>query len=754
MPAELHYLGIRHHGPGSARQVIAALEEIEPVMVLIEGPSDVSDLLPMLDDKDMQPPVALLTYPKDDPNAARFFPLAEFSPEYQAAVWAARRGVEAHFIDLPASWQAAAPPAEEPPSEEASDLAEGTSDPEPEDLTPVPANLDPIGTLARAAGYSDGESWWRELVEENPEPGPIFSAISDAMTALREDEDDLTEREAAREAHMRLQIARLSKTADGPVAIICGAFHVPALNAKHTQKADRALCKAGPKLNINATWVPWTYPRLAFSSRYGAGVDAPAWCEHLWTVTPDRAVSTWLAKIAAALREKGHIISVASIIEAERLAKTLTAIRGRSTPGFEELEEAVIACLCFGENLLWQSVSREILVGNTVGEIPDTVPLSPLLEDLKRQQKKTRLKPEALERELSLDLRTDSGRGRSVLLHRLNQLDVPWGQLMDAGSSRGTFRERWMLEWKPEYAIDLVEKIVFGASIEQAATGRIKALAGEQPTLTALANLVLSALRAELIEAAESCVNDLGVRASQTSDCLDLLQTLSPLSTILRYGDARETDTTQLAALFDQIAMQAALSIGYAARQLDANASKEMRTAILSADAAMRLVDGNGEVLTGWVTHLTQLIHDEQVSRLLVGASARLLYENDHISLDETALLLERQLSPGTPIPDASGFFEGFFENGGDRLIYDKPLRRAVDEWLLSLGEDTFVENLPLLRRVFSSLDASERSRLIDALFGRSVEAMPGLAPAQNISEIWPAHLMRIGEILTREEQA
>ncbi|TIR73034.1 MAG: hypothetical protein E5X21_31775, partial [Mesorhizobium sp.] len=26
--------------------------------------------------------------------------------------------------------------------------------------------LDPIGTLARAAGYEDGESWWSDIIEQ------------------------------------------------------------------------------------------------------------------------------------------------------------------------------------------------------------------------------------------------------------------------------------------------------------------------------------------------------------------------------------------------------------------------------------------------------------------------------------------------------------------------------------------------------------------------------------------------------------
>src|SRR5437899_267391 len=71
------------------------------------------------------------------------------------------------------------------------------------------------------------------------------------------------------------------------------------------------------------------------------------------------------------------------------------------------------------------------------------------------------------------DLRSESGLIRSTLLHRLNALDVPWGRLTDAGRSRGTFRENWQLRWEPEFAVQLVEKLIYGSTIAEAAGGRL-----------------------------------------------------------------------------------------------------------------------------------------------------------------------------------------------------------------------------------------------------------------------------------------
>lgn len=736
MASEIRIFGVRHHGPGSARQLVEALDALKPAAVLIEGPADASELLPMLADAAMAPPVALLVYAADAPERAAFWPFAAFSPEYQAARWAVRHKAAVRFIDLPASWRLAPREAENAePSEPAA--------------PPNPLERDPIGVLAQAAGYEDGESWWRDVIEENPAPGPVFAAVADAMAALRDAAPAPTEHEAAREAHMRLEIAKAAKETQGAVAVVCGAWHVPALQQKVTAAADRALLKGAPKQKIAATWAPWTSPRLAFDSGYGAGVAAPGWCAHLWD-TPHREIAPrWLARIAQALREQGHLVSTASLIEAQRLAVCIAAIRGRPAPGFEELREAAIACLCFGEALVWATIARRLLVGAEVGRIPANVPLAPLLEDLQREQKRVRLKAEALDRELAIDLRSESGLDRSTLLHRLTILGVPWGKIAEAGRSRGTFRERWVLRWEPEFAVQLIENLIYGPTIAEAAAGRMRAELEKATGLNALAELVLGGLTARLPEAVEHGIGRIEHRAAQTSDCAELLAALPPMAGIVRYGEARPTDAAQLTSLLTRILVQAALALPYAARNLDAAAAEAMRGAILAANGAVALAEIAGDERAAWRQALRQLIDDAQGAPLLAGAAARLLYEAEEITPAAAADLLGRMLSPGRSVPDAAGFFLGFFEGGGERLIYDAPLREGVDRWLQSLAGDQFTENLPLFRRSFANLDRMQRKRLLDALFGRETGALPGRVPAPDAAAVWPRHLARLTEILT-----
>src|SRR5205085_8103088 len=105
-PAPNTYIfGIRHHGPGSARSLRTALEALRPDMILVEGPPDAAEVLPLLADPAMRPPVALLVYAPDQPRRAVYYPFARFSPEWQALHFGLTNGIPLRFMDLPQALQ-------------------------------------------------------------------------------------------------------------------------------------------------------------------------------------------------------------------------------------------------------------------------------------------------------------------------------------------------------------------------------------------------------------------------------------------------------------------------------------------------------------------------------------------------------------------------------------------------------------------------------------------------------------------------
>src|SRR6185503_14094565 len=113
-------------------------------------------------------------------------------------------------------------------------------------------------------------------------------------------------RERLREAHMRQTIRAAQKQGFEKIAVVCGAWHGPALAnlseaTADAAKADATVLKGLTKTKVLATWVPWTHGRLASRTGYGAGVESPGWYQHLWSSTDEIAIR-WMTKIAHLLR--------------------------------------------------------------------------------------------------------------------------------------------------------------------------------------------------------------------------------------------------------------------------------------------------------------------------------------------------------------------------------------------------------------------------------------------------------------------
>jgi len=721
-------LGVRHHGPGSARAVRAALEEARPGVVLIEGPPEADPLVALAAEEGMRPPVALLAHAVDEPGRSAFWPLAEFSPEWVAIRWALEHGVPARFIDLPATHTLAW-------------TADGGDDGEGDPSAGDDVRIDPLGALADAAGYDDAERWWEDAVEhrgtgEGDALAP-FTALEEAMTALREEYGSGGHRrDLVREAHMRLRIrAARRESADG-VAVVCGAWHVPALRRTATVAADRALLKGLPKVRTDMTWVPWTHRRLSRTSGYGAGIDSPGWYGHLFAA-PDRPVERWLTKVAGLLRAEDRTVSSAHVIEAVRLAETLAAMRGRPLPGLSETTDAVRAVMCEGSDVPLALVHDQLVVGDVLGEVPATAPAVPLQRDLARLQRRLRLRPEAAQRELELDLRKETDAGRGELLHRLRLLGVGWGEPVVSRGGTGTFRETWRLRWQPELSVRVAEAGVWGTTVAAAATAKAEADAIAARGLADVTGLAEHCLLAGLSEALPTVMRVLADRAALATDVGHLARALPALVRSLRYGDVRGTDTAALAGVAAGLAERVFVGLPPACAALDADAAEEMRCHVDAVHGAVGLLGdasapGHGRLRARWQSVLRTLSARDTVPGVIRGRSVRLLLDDGELAQEEAARLMGLVLSPGTPPADAAAWIEGFVgggSGGGLLLVHDERLLALVDAWLTGVPAEAFTDVLPLLRRTFSAYEPGVR-RTLGELVRRGPGARGGGAAA------------------------
>lgn len=709
----VHVFGVRHHGPGSAWAVRRALADLQPDCILVEGPPDADPLIPWLANPGLVPPVALLVYRPDQPQRSTFYPYAVFSPEFQSLKFALENGIEARFMDLAQAHLLVSETRPRMPEEEAFRL------------------------VAQAGGYTTYEQWWNAVIEQRTGHHAMFQAILELMTAMRqvteagiqpgnEDPGALLSRQ--REAAMRQCIRRAAAGGYRRIAIVCGAWHAPALIAVFDQPAevDEILLRDLPVTAVDASWVPWSYGRLIRGSGYGAGIASPGWYDHLWAQseagTPAEARSVhWLGKVAALLRDEGMDVSPAHVIDAVRLADSLAAIRGWSQPGLDEFNEAALTVMCNGEHAPMQLVNRRLIVGERMGLVPPDGPAVPLQRDLQREQQRLELLPQPEPETIILDLRRARDLDRSRLFHRLQLLDLPWAKSLDkkgeVGAVLGTFSEVWQLQWLPELTLRVIEAGMWGNTVRDAAVEYGRDFVDRSSELPALTHLIEHVLQADLPELIPAVLARIEALAAASHDVIHMLATLPRLAEILRYGDIRQSapQIPMLRKVFDHLLTRACLSLPPYCLSLDQTAAVDLSERLAAVQIAIRLIGDPGGS-ERWQETLRRLADKPGIQPMVAGRATRLLHDTGIFQSHDVSLRLDRALSveivPGKTNPYPADWLDGFIRDSGLLLIHDQRLWSAVDEWLTHLAPEDFLVVLPLLRRTFVTFPNAVRRQL------------------------------------------
>ncbi|MFT6292857.1 MAG: hypothetical protein ACJAR2_003477 [Ilumatobacter sp.] len=697
----VHLLGIRHHGPGSARSVLRALEEFEPDIVLVEAPADVESSLPWIGDPGLVAPVALLGYVANEPGRALFAPFASFSPEWQAVRWANAHHVPVRAIDLPMAVTFAAQNDDE--------------------MLVDAAPIDPLRSLAAAAGDNDPERWWEDVIEHRGDGVLAFDAVAEAMGAAREGTVP-SAGEERREAHMRRAIRTAIKEGHETIIVVCGAWHVPALDLEgRAASVDNTTLRGLARIKVASAWVPWTHRRLTTSSGYGAGVDSPGWYRHVFEHPGSDGVSRFLVDAAHLLRARGLSASPDHLIAGTRLADALATMRQRPRPGLAEVLDAADAVMG-GIDI----VRSELVIGDALGEVPENAPQVPLARDLAKAQKTARLKPVAAVQTVEVDLRTPTGLRKSHLLHRLLALGVPWGVPEEGRGSSGTFRETWRVAWEPELSVRLVERSGYGSTVASAATARLVERAGAATNLGELVGVLERGLFADLPDAVAPCVRRLADRAATDPDVGRLMDVVVPLASALRYGNVRGTDASALSDVFDGIMVRILAGLVPACSSLDDDAAARMVERLTAVQTSLAVLDHSSR-RSAFPAVLTQLADRHAMRHGLVsGRATRLLHDAGAWSAVAVERRLSQALSGGTAPGVGAAFVEGFLAGSGTVLVHDTELLGVVDRWLSSLAVESFDAVIALLRRTFGAFEPAERRQIMSLLLGGSIGRVSG----------------------------
>ena len=721
--------GIRHFSPAGAYFLRQFLDEVKPSLVLIEGPADFDFLIDDIVSKNLVPPFAIMAYTKEAPIDTILYPFAEYSPEYQAILWARENNTECHFFDLE------------------SDIILGLEkrDDETKDEEIISE------TNPKKSIETDMEGFWERTLEQSEDMHAYRAGSALFGESIRKDtnaDDKSFIRDIVRESFMKRKIKEyIEKGFDTEkIVAITGAFHTSAIESLEGAMSDKEY-KALVRRESNVTLMPYSYYRLSKRTGYGAGNAAPAYYELLWQGFLNEDITyherKYLSSLAKYMREHGGIVSSAQVIEATRLARELAVIRGGSVPTLEDLKDASITCMgggSFGEMAMGFA---ETDIGKKIGSVPQDAMQTSIQSDFASKLKQLKLEKykELVATPLQLDLRENLrvkskesaflDLNRSFFLYRLVVLGIDFAKIKRSSQDNATWAENWILQWTPEAEIQIVESVLKGDTIADAVAFVLSERLLEATKISEVADVIEDAFNCGLPKIVEGAKRSLDEMTNGAIAMCDIADTVSKLSNMILFGDIRKLDREPLIPIVKRLCIRASLMlVGESA--CDDIAAASLAEDIQKIHNVFMVQDFLDESL--WFDKLTELSNRDDLNTKISGLATAILLDAGKI--DEPTLRKEvsRRLSVGMPAELGANWFAGLSMRNHYALIGRLTLWESLSEYLDTLDEEEFRRSVVFLRRAFVEYSAKEKDMI-----------------AENLGEIWGLNAQEVSEIINSE---
>ena len=721
--------GIRHFSPAGAYFLRQFLDEVKPSLVLIEGPADFDFLIDDIVSKKLVPPFAIMAYTKEAPIDTILYPFAEYSPEYQAILWARENNKKCYFFDLE------------------SDIMLGL---EGEDDNVKDEEMTPEEPTKNKSDV-DMEGFWERNLEQSEDMHAYRAGSALFGESIRKDtnsDDKSFIRDTVRESFMKRKIKEyIEKGFDTEkIVAITGAFHTSAIESLEGAMSDKEY-KALVRRESNVTLMPYSYYRLSKRTGYGAGNAAPAYYELLWQGFINGDITyherKYLSSLAKYMREHGGIVSSAQVIEATRLARELAIIRGGSVPTLEDLKDASITCMgggSFGEMAMGFA---ETDIGKKIGSVPQDAMQTSIQSDftLKLKQLKLEKYKELVATPLQLDLRENLrvkseesaflDLNRSFFLYRLVVLGIDFAKIKKSNQDNATWAENWILQWTPEAEIQIVESVLKGDTIVDAVAFVLGEKLLEATKISEIAEVIEDAFNCGLPKIVEGAKRSLDEMTNGAIAMCDIADTVSKLSNMISFGDIRKLDREPLVPIVKRLCIRASLMlVGESA--CDDIAAATLADDIQKIHSVFMMQDFLDESF--WFDKLIELSNRDDLNTKISGLATAILLDAGKI--DELTLRVEvsRRLSMGMPAELGANWFAGLSMRNHYALIGRLTLWESLGEYLDTLDEEEFRRSVVFLRRAFVEYSAKEKDMI-----------------AENLGEIWGLNAQAVSEIINSE---
>ncbi|OZI12886.1 hypothetical protein CEW92_04355 [Bacillaceae bacterium SAS-127] len=722
------YFPVRHHSPACSYHLQKVIETYRPEVILIEGPTNANELLPYLVHENNQAPFAVYYSYADqaallDEEKGKYtcyYPFLDYSPELVALRQAHKFGIKAKFIDLP--YEQILLNSERGKGIHEKDRKKNYNDDYLLDRSRF------IQSLCRKENCRSFNELWEKLYEVDGlyQSTEVFvkNMLAYCYLSRHDYTEDMLKAEGclAREQFMAQEIQQALNQYER-ILVVTGGFHTSGLIEWQSKSLPKLSLPKVKGKDTGTYLMAYTYKECHQLNGYASGMPYPSYYQTVWknilkrTKQPlEASVQYHIAKFGKRLREKEDGVSTADSIEAMRMAIGLAGLRDKLECSLYELVDGVKSAFTKNEHSRLLQTLDQLLVGDQVGLIKETLHMPPIVNDFYSICKKYKLPIQTVQKqEKVLDLlKTKSHREISRFFHAMEYLNTDFcvkkkGPNYVERIDTNLVRETWEYRWNPNVETELIQHSVYGGTINEAVSEMIMEkikkssseshVACEQLIYAAL--IGLEPLMKQVLPTVEKIIQ-------QDGDFYSLVDACHHLHFLVKEPYLFHIEQSPYIKSLLIQAFQKAVSLMTAVANVpkdDENraveAMKQFYTLIIERELSVHT-----EL---FVVQLKEILAAKEQNPAIAGAVVSMLIGLEEWTEEQgVEKAMSYLFATGEAVTEAAAFLKGLMTVSREMMLSNQTLLDGIQQMLSDISYETFLQVLPELRYAFSSFTPLE----------------------------------------------
>ena len=734
----IKFFPVRHHSPACAFHLKKIIEEFKPETILIEGPSDANFLMEYMIDENTTPPFCIYSsyIDKSKEKCRSYYPFLDYSPEFVAIKKSHELKINCSFIDMPFA--------------SIIENSENNKNKKPISIYDKDNNKfnvnDYTSRLTKKAGLrSFAELWERDFeingILKNSEDFTKSVFALGYYMRLIESEDIETKN---REYFMAKNIKEFIDKKANKILVITGSFHVNGIidKLKDFENIEREFNKL-KNYNIQNSsnyLIPYSFEEADQRKGYIAGIEYPAFYNNIWKKLNENlienayteTVKSFIVK-AAGINRDYYNVNIPDCINAYYMAINLAKLRGKNNAGVYELIDAVKSAFVKGEISLENTGNIELMMkllsGIANGKVSSKSIVPPVVLDFRNLCKTHRIRIDKTETtESTLDIIKDKNHfEKSKFFHKMRFLDIGFCKLIKGPdyiekTDKNLAREIWKYKYNSQVEALLIDKSVYGTSVEELCLNFIKDKLKSRLNGEEISKLIIESTVMGLYNFLIDNYNEIENIILSDNDFVSLCKALDNFSYLINIEKINENINKDRENIFKDIniisKIKSLSKLGFILATQNMESIKNLdednalKYSVYIKNLFIYTLENEDlycrEIFYGSIDSMTQNTFG---SSHIYAVCLSIKYKSGKIDAKEFASIISNFLETAET-ESIAYFLNGIFLIARDILFINNDLINEIDKIVKNIEENKFIEILPNLRFAFTNLTPTETERL------------------------------------------